>query len=103
MKRQRVTATPPKNSVRVDLQGLTSFGKTGILHQDNEFFSPRKIRVWKFHARIEEIASPWKSHFHVACDPLRYSFPTHHACSVSPHWPVSFPLDEFSLKDEGNV
>ena len=41
-----ITQMPlPKSSVLIDLQGLTILGRIGILHQDNEFLSSRKIGI----------------------------------------------------------
>ena len=48
----------PKNSVRVTLQGLTSFGKMGILRQDDGIFNPGGIWIRELYCRIQKIASP---------------------------------------------
>jgi len=49
---------PPKNSVRVTMQRLTSSGRIGTLHQDNRFQRPGKIRSWGFCGGRGKIASP---------------------------------------------
>ena len=52
--RPREALVPPKNSVRLTLQRLTSFGRIGALHQDTDFSNQERSEAGDSVAGVAE-------------------------------------------------